>query len=270
MTGRFRGGAVYFLLPAIFYLSYTLDHDPGFLKHRSGDLLYQLIGGAQEVVGDTFFMKADSYFHGGASRSFSAEEEQHFHETEKHSQENHEEATAVESSDWIATVNRQVRVTQHRHLTESEIKEILPFLNLSVKLDPYNVEAILATAYWLEKHLNKTDEALEVLKQGLKSNPTSWQMNYRMGLIYFKTKGLAAQSTQYFEEALRQMEDPGSPEAAEPAYFLAEAYAAQNRNEEALPAYQKALTLFTDQKSVAIKQIIRDKIRQISRESPVG
>ncbi len=268
MTDRFRSVAIFFLLPVLFYLSYALDHDPGFSKRRSGDLLYQLIGGAQEVVGDTFFLKADSYFHGGAEHTFSAEEE-HFHKEgeEDHDEDSHQEAKTVLASDWIAAVNHQVHITKHRHLTESEIKEMLPFLNLSVQLDPYNVEAILATAYWLERHLHKTEEALGVLKQGLKNNPTSWEINYHIGSIYFKTKGSVAESTPYFEEALRQIKDPEAPEAAEPTYFLAEAYAAQNRQAEALLVYQKALTLFKDKNSAVIQQTIRDKIKQISQES---
>jgi len=152
------------------------------------DALFRFVGSAKEAIGDTLFLKADSYYHGGA--------EMHYEETHEdlekeghveHAEEEHARAEEA-ASDWIAGINHKIKSYEHYHLAKMEQKEMLPFFALATSLDPHNVEAILTAAYWLDSHLGKTDAAIETLLKGEKSNPDAWEIDDSLAKIYSKKK----------------------------------------------------------------------------------
>ena len=127
----------------------------------SKDPLYLLLGSAKEAIGDTFFLKANSYFHGGVDMDLLQHEGI---EEEDHGPKGLERETFKKTyTDWVYKINSQIKVLEHIELRGEETKEILPFLMAAVKLDPYNISAILTTAYWIDSYFKKTDSAIEIL-----------------------------------------------------------------------------------------------------------
>ncbi len=164
-------------------------------SHAEGgaaDPLFLALGSAKEAVGDTLFIRADEYFHGGVM-------EKHHHD--KSVEDVHregilsskkEEALGRMPADWIDRVNGQVRATQDSHLTKEKRKEMLPFFKWATDLDPHNVEAILTTAYWLEKEFEKPDEARALLEKGVRDNPSSWELESEFAKALLKCGDIAS------------------------------------------------------------------------------
>ncbi len=80
--------------------------------------------------------------------------------------------------DWLDAFGRHFIPNRHTHLDEGgaagdlsgsdQVREILPWLKLSTELDPQNVQNYTVTAYWLRQRMHKTDEANQVLLEGLR------------------------------------------------------------------------------------------------------
>ncbi|OIO37887.1 MAG: hypothetical protein AUJ72_03715 [Candidatus Omnitrophica bacterium CG1_02_46_14] len=236
----------------------------------SNDPLYRLLGSAKEAIGDTLFLKASSYFHGGVDVDLIEAKETFGAETRgMHDRESELMSFEKTYGDWVYKINSRVKVMGHKHLEGEETKEILPLLTMAVKLDPYNVTAILTTAYWLNNYFGKTDAAIEILKQGLLDNPDSWEMSYRLGLFYFKYKKDYTLSSQFFERSLEKMNKDSSNrmDHRDAAYFLAESYKNRGLRQPALQAYRKTLTYFAESENPALKSLILQKIKDLTRVS---
>ncbi len=142
-----RAGAFALWMAAVF-LAVLILRDPAQAAVAAGDPLSRFLGSAKEAVGDTLFLKADAYFHGGVI------EKDHHDETPEELRREGLLAPAtphIETpKDWIVAVNREVHVSEIAHLTKQGRKEMLPFFSMAATLDPTNVEAVLTTAYWFE------------------------------------------------------------------------------------------------------------------------
>ena len=230
------------------------------------DALFRFVGSAKEAVGDTLFLKADSYYHGGG--------EMHYEETpgelEKEGRVEHREeesAYAEEAaSDWIAGINHQIKSYEHYHLAKTEQKEMLPFFALATSLDPHNVEAILTAAYWLDSHLGKTDAAIETLLKSEKSNPDAWEIDDSLAKIYFSRLKNYSAGEKYFFDAIQKAQSRAVDEhtIADLYFHLAESRRLQNKKEEALQAYRSALAHLKDTDPLSFKKTVDDKIRELS------
>jgi hypothetical protein len=78
----------------------------------------------------------------------------------------------------------------HTHLTEKGTnapKEILPWLQLSAKLDPQLIQSYTVGAYWL-RIVNKDAEAEQFLREGLRQNPQSYEIMLELGRGYFERR----------------------------------------------------------------------------------
>lgn len=213
-----------------------------------GDSLGRLIGSAEEGIGDTLFVKADLYFHGGAMEEG--------------------DAPAAAPDDWIARINSRIQPTEHRHLETDEQKEMLPFFAMATKLDPRNIEAVLTTAYWLNNRFGKTDEAIGVLQKGERDNPLSWEIPFELGSLYLKEKKDYSAAARYYEEAIARSEGVGADYyyRVDMHYFLAEALSELGRPGEALEYYRRALTYYPPGIETELKGVIAAKIRSLTED----
>ena len=244
------------LLLAAAFMARTLDArapraDAGIAVE---DVLGRFLGGAREAVGDTLFIRADDYYHGGVieEREESAAE---------HAREGHIREASKPAADWIERVNDRVRSHEHYHLAGDEKKEMLPFFALATSLDPHNVEAVLTTAYWLEREFKKPEEAERVLAKGAADNPDSWEVPFQLANLYFR-KGDKAAAGPRFAEALaksrgRQVE---RYYALDMRWFLGQCLEAEGRGAEALPLYREAMGLFRENESPKLKDELAARI----------
>lgn len=86
--------------------------------------------------------------------------------------------------DPLDALIRNFRVTQHSHLENGEEREVIPWLKLAIELDPQAIETYAVTSFWLRKNLKRVEDARDVLREGIRNNPTSFELLFAMGLIY--------------------------------------------------------------------------------------
>lgn len=98
-------------------------------------------------------------------------------------------------------------------------REILPWLRLSVELDPEQVETYVVGAYWLRNKLNKVGEAEAFLREGLRTNPLHPQLLFELGRIYREDREDLTRTRNVWELALRKL-DEMEQNMAEPNVFL--------------------------------------------------
>ncbi len=79
---------------------------------------------------------------------------------------------------------RNFRITQHSHLENGEERELLPWLKLAIALDPQAIETYAVTSFWLRKNLKRIEDAKEILREGIRNNPDSFELLFAMGIIY--------------------------------------------------------------------------------------
>ncbi len=79
---------------------------------------------------------------------------------------------------------RNFRITQHLHLENGEEREVLPWLKLAIALDPQGVETYAVTSYWLRKTLKRIEDARDILREGIRNNPKSFELLFAMGQVY--------------------------------------------------------------------------------------
>ncbi len=209
-----------FLVVVCFSLATTLQPRWQLLDKRSdSDNLFKMVlGDAGRMFANHFFVKADVYFHSGYYPSIFEQGYQQA-DTAKHLTEDHDEAheTAEEHEhekamdflgkpkDLIDRFGRHFYATKHSHLDQpGEAREILPWLKLSAELNPNRIETYTVAAYWLRLRLNKVNEAEQFLREGLRANPTSYEILFELGKLYYENHHDPKVARNLWEMALRR------------------------------------------------------------------
>ncbi len=195
------------LLIALLVLSFGLaaDLQPQFIawpgSRADGDIFKITLGESRRLFANEFYTKADAYYHSGfyptifdnndAFKTAHMAEDTGAVHSKNHGEE---ESFMGPPIDWIEAFGRHFFPDRHTHLDEGgpeddlsssdSIREILPWLKLSTELDPQNVQNYTVTAYWLRQRMNKTEEADQVLLEGLHENPGSCDILFELGRLY--------------------------------------------------------------------------------------
>ncbi len=154
-----------------------------------GTLFTLLLGESRRAFADQMFLKADGYYHMGNYPSVFdlalAEGKTHMvKETEGHDRHEHSQQPP-QHRDWIEAFGYHFRPTGHRHLEGvRDGREILPWLRLSAELDPHRVDSYTVAAYWLRERLNRVPDAEAFLREGLRTNPDSYEILFELGRLY--------------------------------------------------------------------------------------
>ena len=188
------------------------------LEHGQASALDVLLGDGRRLFANEIFAKADAYFHRGNYPSIfelnarreenhmtaaAAGEEEHYEgDGHDHGDEGHDEhgeheehgehrkggGHGSEPRDWIEAFGRHLHPSVHLHLRDGEEREMLPWLQLSARLNPRQVEAYAVAAYWLRRSLNKVDEAEQFLREGLRHNPGDPLLLHEMARLEFHNR----------------------------------------------------------------------------------
>lgn len=92
-------------------------------------------------------------------------------------------------------------VAKHEH-NEDNLMRMLPWYWLTTLFDPHFVRAYANGSFWLVFHLNKVDEGIAYLREGISNNPDSYLMYYVLGRIYFTKYNNPETAVAYFTKAL--------------------------------------------------------------------
>lgn len=195
------------LLLALLILSFGLaaNLQPQFramrLSRADGDIFAVVLGESRRMFANEFYVKADAYYHSGFyptifDNNASFETAHMAADTGAVNSKNQGDETGFMGPprDWIDAFGRHFFPNRHTHLDEGgpdddlsgsdNVREILPWLKLSTELNPQNVQNYTVTAYWLRRQMNKTEEANQVLLEGLRANPGSCDILFELGRLY--------------------------------------------------------------------------------------
>ncbi len=163
------------------------------------DPLAVLLGDTRVLFANSFFVKADAYFHSGYYPTIfdnnAPFKTPHIGEdsgTMESKNSGDENGFLGQPHDWIERLNRNFFPSEHTHLDEGgvdgegsrEVKEIMPWLKISAELDQHRVETYLVTAYWLRERMHKVNEAERFLRDGLRANPNNAALLFELGQLY--------------------------------------------------------------------------------------
>ena len=171
--------------------------------HAGDSMIKTVLGDGRKMFANHFYTQADVYFHSGfypnfIEQSYATGGPKKIHIAERQEDGKMDDDDEKEepgmnfmgkSADWIEGFGRHFRSHVHTHLDKpGAAREILPWLQLSAELDPQKVETYTVASFWLRKNMHKPDEAEAFLRQGLKANPTSFEILYELGLIYYEDR----------------------------------------------------------------------------------
>jgi tetratricopeptide (TPR) repeat protein len=171
-------------------------------RRQSDNFFNLLLGDSSKMFANSFFVKADAYYHSGFYPTI-------FDNNEGFKTPHVAEDTGAVTShnsggedvnfmgpprDWLDAFGRHFIPNRHTHLdeggatddlsTSDNVREILPWLKLSAELDPENVQTYTVTAFWLRGRMHKVAEANQVLLEGLRHNPDSYEILFELGRLY--------------------------------------------------------------------------------------
>lgn len=208
------------LFVACFSLSAAIEQWwVGWEGNRAEESLLELtLGDGRRLFARHFYFKADAYFHSGFYPSiFDAPLDEGHGEEAVPAMAQDAGATQGKRKelpgpgaprDWIEAFGRNFYPSEHTHLDmggssahdhehdhdhdhgagpasdEKMIREILPWLKMSAKMDPEHIETYTVSAYWLRTRMGKAEEAEELLGEGLRANPDSYEILFELGRIY--------------------------------------------------------------------------------------
>ena len=106
--------------------------------------------------------------------------------------------------DWMERFGRHFIPTEHTHLANDKVREILPWLRISADLDPHRIQTYVTASYWLRATLNQPDEAEQFLREGLRANPDSFEILIELGYIFDMNRKNPRIARNVFDAALQK------------------------------------------------------------------
>jgi tetratricopeptide (TPR) repeat protein len=186
----------------------------------SGGFMGALMGESRRLFATQSFVEADVYFHSGYYPTMfdTKEAESNLDVNVKEAGTNnaalvngrrHEAEEAGEGflgppRDWVERFGRHFIPTEHTHLANAKVAEILPWLRLSADLDPHRIQTYVTASYWLRTTLNQPGEAEQFLREGLKANPGSFEILLELGYVLDRNKKDPRVARNVFGQALQE------------------------------------------------------------------
>jgi len=229
------------------------------------DILERMFGGLRGAIGDWAFMKAEEYHHRGLPflKAMAYHEGESPFATEEH---HHEEAGADKAvnKDFFSKIYSSVKVTADSHLKPAEEKETLPWFYIEVAFDPNDIRGYVLGGYWLQR-LNKFDEGMRFMKEGLKNNPNSASISAAIGMLYFQAKKIK-DAAQYLERARTLWKAGQFPNDSQDRYSRSDQYFAFDLLGgiyEKAKEYPKAITVYQELYNMQPNSVVLEKINRL-------
>jgi tetratricopeptide (TPR) repeat protein len=255
-------------------------------RHQSDNFFSLLLGDSSRMFANSFFVKADEYYHSGFYPTIFDNNEafKTAHMAEDtgavHSKNHGEEESFMgPPRDWIDAFGRHFIPNRHTHLdeggptddlsTSDSIREILPWLKLSTELDPQNVQNYTVTAYWLRQRMHKTEEANDVLLDGLHENPGSCDILFELGRLYAESYHDTNRAENVWVAAAKNWKPiKGDDDTVAANNFIYEKIATQlGETERNAGHWQQAIDWFQAAQKVShTPDALQDQINETKRE----
>jgi len=206
-------------------------------SRTDGDVFKVVLGTSRAMFANQFYVKADEYYHSGYYPSIfenrSAFVTPHMAADTgavKSNNQGEDEGFRGPPLDRLEAFGRHFFPNRHTHLDEGgaggelsntdEIGEILPWLKLSIDLDPHNVDTYVVTAFWLRSKMGKPREAEKVLREGLRNNPKNPEVLFELGRLYFENDHYVVRARNVWEAAAALWRaEPEGPSKDDPILY---------------------------------------------------
>ena len=155
---------------AAFWLSCsltTLRTGAGPAEH-SPSVARALLGETCRALSGHFYETADKYFHKGVE---------------------HIRPRAFKDSIFQRAAD-EVSPKDHVHLEGEEIKEMMPWLCLSIRTNPHRLQTYLVAAFWLATDARRPDLALQILSEAQYNIPGSHEIQLEKGRLLLRQNRL--------------------------------------------------------------------------------
>ncbi len=222
------------------------------------EIMSKILGGVFSGSADLLWLKADEYLHKGVT------EHGHCHILEEagiggHAQHKHEHRHGLKYNrldKFFTKLEYNLKPNIAKHLHSKREDELMPWFKLTTMFNPHHVRAYAVGGYWLAFRLEKPDEAIRFLKEGIKNNPDSYQISEEMGIVYFSKLKDYKKAQYYFENALKSQAKMDGYDKAGILRFLAFSHKFQGHTQKAIDCYKQVLRLFPENKK-AVQIIAR-------------
>lgn len=215
---------------------------------RRGGMMQALLGDGRRMFANQLFVKADVYFHNGYYPTIFDNNEAfatvHVAADAGAMEEKNTGDIATflgPPRDWLDAFGRMFFPSQHTHLDAGDLSEhghthnhagaegeasaeavaeIMPWLRMSVDLDPNHVESYMVAAFWLRERMHRMDDAEQFLREGLRANPNSYELLYEMGRLLYDGRHDAERARQMWFLALQRWGKQESGKADPDVFML--------------------------------------------------
>lgn len=199
------------------------------------DPVARWLGDSRRMFAQSFFVKADAYFHSGYYPTIfdnnAPFKTPHIGEdSDKMESKNSGDETTIfnHPHNWVERFELNFFPSYHTHLDQggvdgngaSEVKEIMPWLKISAELDQHRIETYLVTAYWLRVRMHKVNEAEDFLRDGLRANPDSAAILFELGQLYNEGRHQPDQARSLYLAALNSWGRENSGKAGPDKFLL--------------------------------------------------
>jgi len=186
----------------------------------TGGFMGELMGESRRLFATQSFIEADVYFHSGYyptmfdtkealdKLDMNVKEADLYHDApangRRHADEEAGEGFLGQPRDWVERFGRHFIPTEHTHLANGKVAEILPWLRLSADLDPHRIQTYITGSYWLRTTLNQPAQAEQFLREGLKANPDSFEILLELGYVFDRNEKNPRVARNVFDRALQE------------------------------------------------------------------
>ena len=295
ITRKINSLNIFFCLTGILIIAPYIDnYNLSFLSSKGvagKDILFKTIGRAKIALSNMSYLRADEYFHGGVERRAEwgqecisqsdahehKHEDAHGHEHEHEHEQGHKHEHKHDHGhvcgpecehehhdkgyiskprfNPLPRLAEKIELHEHRHLSGMQEKETLPWFYYAAKLNPQNVKAYVVGGYCVASCLDRPDEGIRFLREGLRYNPDSWEIYAEIGNIYYREKENYQEAIIYYEKARSLFTDevPDKYERRNILIFLRECYEKTGDDLKAEDIHEEVLKYFPENQVLEIK-----------------
>lgn len=101
-------------------------------------------------------------------------------------------------------------------------REILPWLKLSLELDPKRVQTYVVASYWLRTSLKQVDQAERLLRDGLLKVPGDPELLFELGRVQFEERKAEGRARNLWELGVKHWQEREAGKESPNLFLLAQ------------------------------------------------
>ena len=269
-----------------------LEEEQRLAENGAGDddPIAHWLGDSRRLFAMSFYVKADAYFHSGYyptifdnNAPFKTAHIADEADAEESKNIGSETTAFGHPNNWIERFELNFYPTTHTHLDlggasgpsgnldqAAQVKEIMPWLKLSSRLDPNRIETYLVAAFWLRVRMHRVNDAEVFLREGLRTNPGNSAILYELAELYRVDRKQPAQARNLYLAALDSWHQENDGQTKPDKFLFSHIVTGLYRLEKGEGNTAKAIEYLKLLKTVSpVPDIIQTQIDALEQKSAV-